>query len=87
MAHLRHCSCSTPGKPSSQDWEVIKTHGPPGTVHSPVTWSPELLRPGKGTKCMPSPERLNQNCVWVSPVEVWVSSGLPQGLWVQQIWV
>ena len=27
--------------------------------------------------------------VWVSPVEVWVSSGLPQGqgLWVQETWV
>ena len=35
------------------------------------------------------PQRLSQNCVWVSPVEVWVSSGLPQGqgLWVQQTWV
>ena len=26
-----------------------------------------------------TPQRLSQNCVWVSPVEVWVSSGLPQG--------
>ena len=36
-----------------------------------------------------SPQRLRENCVWVSPVEVWVSSGLPQGqgLWVQQTWV
>ena len=25
-------------------------HGPPGTVHSPSTQSPELLGPGKGTK-------------------------------------
>ena len=32
--------------------EVIKTHGPPGTVHLPNTWSPELLRPVKGKKCM-----------------------------------
>ena len=24
-------------------------------------------------------QRLSQNCIWVSPVEVWVSSGLPQG--------
>ena len=34
-------------------------------------------------------QRLRQNCVWVSPVEVQVSSGLPQGqrLWVQQTWV
>ena len=31
-----------------------------------------------------SPQRLRQNCVWVSPEEVWVSSGLlqGQGLWV-----
>ena len=30
-------------------------------------------------------QRLRQNCVWVSPEEVWVSSGLlqGQGLWVQ----
>ena len=36
-----------------------------------------------------TPQRLSQNCVWVSPVEVRVSSGLPQGqgLWVQQTWV
>ena len=26
-----------------------------------------------------TPQRLSQNCVWVSPVEVWVSSGLLQG--------
>ena len=34
-------------------------------------------------------QRLRQNCVWVSPVEVRVHSGLPQGqgLWVQQTWV
>ena len=32
-------------------------------------------------------QKLSQNCVWVSPEEVWVSSGLPQGLWVQQTWV
>ena len=36
-----------------------------------------------------TPQRLSQNCVWVSPAEVRVSSGLPQGqgLWVQQTWV
>ena len=34
-------------------------------------------------------QRLRQDCVRVSPVEVQVSSGLPQGqgLWVQQTWV
>ena len=32
-----------------------------------------------------TPQRLIQNCVWVSPEEVWVSRGLLQGqaLWVQ----
>ena len=36
-----------------------------------------------------TPQRLRQNCVWVSPEEVQASSGLPQGqgLWVQQTWV
>ena len=36
-----------------------------------------------------TPQRLSQNCVWVSPAEVWVKSGLlqGQGLWVQQTWV
>ena len=31
--------------------EVIKMHGPPGTVCSPSTWLPDVLRPRKGTKC------------------------------------
>ena len=62
-AHLRQCSCDTPGTPSGQEGEVIKMHDPPGTVHSPSTWSPELIRPGKGTKCTPNPQRLSQNCV------------------------
>ena len=32
-----------------------------------------------------TPQRLRQNCVWVSHEEIWVSSGLLQGkgLWVQ----
>ena len=32
-----------------------------------------------------TPQRLRQNYFWVSPKEVWVSSGLlwGQGLWVQ----
>ena len=36
-----------------------------------------------------TPQRRSQNCLWVSPVKLWVSSGLPQGqgLWVQQTWV
>ena len=57
-AHLRWCSCGTPGKPSGQD--QIKIHNPSGTVHLPSIWSPELLRPGKGTKHTP-----NQVCALV----------------------
>ena len=87
MAHLRWCFHSASGKLSSWTREVIKMHCPPGTVHSPSTWSPERIRPGKGAKCTPNPQELSQNCVWVSPVEVQVSSGLPQGLWVQHTWV
>ena len=36
-----------------------------------------------------TPQRLIQNCVWASSVEVWVGGGLPQkqGIWVQQTWV
>ena len=36
-----------------------------------------------------TPQRMRQSCVWVSPVQGRVSSGLPQGqgLWVQQTWV
>ena len=36
-----------------------------------------------------TPQRLSQNCVWVSPVKVQVSSGLQQGNrhWVHQTWV
>ena len=35
------------------------------------------------------PQRLSHNCIWVSPMTVWVGSGLlqGQGLWVQQTWV
>ena len=53
-AHLRWRSCGAPKKPSSQDWGGDKMHHTPGTVCSPSTWSPKLLRPGKGTKCMPN---------------------------------
>ena len=36
-----------------------------------------------------TPQRLRQNCVWVSPEEIRVSSELlqGQGLWVQYTWV
>ena len=30
-------------------------HSPPETVHSPSTRSPEMLHPGKGTKCTANP--------------------------------
>ena len=43
-----------PGKRVAGTGEVIKIHSPPGTVCSPSTWSPELLRPGKGTKRTPN---------------------------------
>ena len=35
-----------------------------------------------------TPQRLSQTCLWVSPMEAWVSSGLSrgQGLWLQQTW-
>ena len=51
-----------------------------------------MLRGLKHTLCTPGPrdpQRLRQSCVWASPEEVPVSSGLPQGqgLWVQQTWV
>ena len=49
--NLRQCSHGAPRKPQARTREVIKIHGPPGTVHLPRTWSPELLGPGKGTKC------------------------------------
>ena len=50
MANLRLCSHSAPGKLRGPAGEVIKIHGPPGTVCSPSTWSPELLGLGQGTK-------------------------------------
>ena len=43
-----------PGNWAAWTGEVIKVHRPPGTVCSPSTCSPELLRPGKGTKRMPN---------------------------------
>ena len=61
---------STQGNWEAGTGEVIKMHGPPGAVCLPSTWLPELLRPGKGTKCMPNWPRLSQNCVWVPPGEV-----------------
>ena len=35
-------------------WGGDKMHCPPGESGSPSIWLPELLKPGKDTKCMPS---------------------------------
>ena len=59
-AHLRWHSHGAPRNRAAGIGEVIKTHRPPGIVNSPCTWSPELLRPGKGTKFRP-----NQVCAFV----------------------
>ena len=51
---------------------------------------PEMLRGLKHTLCASGPRdptETETNYVWVSPEEVWVSSGLLQGLWVQQTWI
>ena len=42
------------GNPVARTEEVIKTHSPPGTVHSPSAWSPELFGARKGTKRLPN---------------------------------
>ena len=54
MAHLRQYSHCAPRKLSSWDPGGDKTYHTPGTVYSPSTWSSELLRPGKYTKCRPN---------------------------------
>ena len=62
-AHLRrHTSC-TPRKPSGRDRGGDKSQRP----RSPSTWSPELLGPGKGTKCSP-----NQVCAFVEYPSTWI---------------
>ena len=48
--HLGLCPCSTHMNQAARTRKVHKTQGPHETVHSPSTWSPELLGPGKGTK-------------------------------------
>jgi len=52
-----------PGNRAAEIREVGKMHGPPGTVSSPGTQSPEWLGPGKGTKLRP----LLGLCPWGSP--------------------
>ena len=56
-AHLRWCSPGWVwgvGNRAAGTGEVINMHSPPGTVHSPSTWSLELLGPGKGTRRRPN---------------------------------
>ena len=50
MAHLGLCSLSALGQVSSWSRHVSMMHDPHWTVHSKSTLSPELLKPGKGTK-------------------------------------
>ena len=64
-------------------------HSSVGKKYASNAGDPQL-RGLKQTLCDPeTPQRLRQNCVRVSPAEVQVSSGLPQGqgLWVQQTWL
>ena len=49
-AYLTRCSGGAPGKLSGRRRTVHLGKCPPGIVCSPNTRSPELLRPGKGTK-------------------------------------
>ena len=46
---------------------VIKMHGPPWTVHSPSTWSSDLLGPGKETKCESVPLWSTSEPEWFRP--------------------
>ena len=55
-----------PWEQAARTGEAIKMQGPPGTVHLPSTWSPELLGPGKGTKRMS-----NQACALVEYLRTW----------------
>ena len=55
-AHLRRCASCTPRKPSGRNGGGHKSL----PLCSSSTWSPELLRPGKGTKRRP-----NQVCAFV----------------------
>ena len=55
-----------PENRTTETREEIKKHSLPGTVPLPSTWSPEVLRPGKGTKCMP-----NQVCTFEEYLKNW----------------
>ena len=53
-AHLRWRSCCAPRKLSGWHQGGIRYTVHLGRVHSPSTWSPDLLGPGKGTKRRPN---------------------------------
>ena len=59
-----------PGNQVAGTGEVIKRHDPPGPVCSASTWSPELLRPGKGPKHTP-----NWVCVLAKYPRTWTWAG------------
>ena len=61
-AHPRRWAGFTPRKSSSRDGGGNK----PQQLRSPSTWSPELLGPGKGTKCRP-----NWVCAFVEYPSTW----------------
>ena len=48
------CTRCHSGNQAAGTGEVIRRTPHLGRQHSPSTWSPELLGPGKGTKCRPN---------------------------------
>ena len=64
-------SCSYPPLPHHRYGQVNKTHGPPGTVLLPSTWSHGLLGPGKGMIHTAHPRsvplRSTQEPEWLRP--------------------
>ena len=82
--------------PIKKRYPLYKGKGEASGMKSHLASSPiparQTLRGLKQTLCKPRPkipQRPRQNCVWVSPEEVQVSSGRPQGqgLWEQHTWV
>ena len=67
---------------SPQGWSwflsPIQCHKPPPIVHQAL-WYSECSNKRRAHQYPGTPQRLRQNCVWASPVEVRVSSGVPQG--------
>ena len=57
-----------PGNRAARTGEVIKMHGSHGRVNSPSTWLPELLGPGKNTKC-----KLNPVCALAEYPRTWAA--------------